>query len=449
MKKILTFIMVCTCFFIYIVSCTDKDDATTIEQVEPGVYNVEMDLSPMVEFATKGIKDNNMFDTNYDPDFIYLHKIESDESLLFPVYNNCPDTEGGTCRGFAYRMVVNEDGSATITPRNADGTYSSESITLSKEDKCYFSSWPTDKWQLNENQISSEHWVDNSDNKYYFYYRDKNINKEIYRSSDNLTIPLLSSNSELVMKRACAGFNVLALFYDSKNKIVDDMDTSSITYELNRDSFFNIIGSYPEEWYVKIYIGGTCYTDLYNIENEEAKSSHPNGYYSSGDAGKFESEQIDNQQFLPFSGRKYLSGSTTYRSFGYYTQSGNNLLTPVAEEIPVNIYILIKHWLKENGETEPTDEWLKSDIGALQTTLVSGAIIEPKNNNFYTLGLLMDLTQFKNAWEAAGGDAGQKKLEDQYNSSTSTTMTRSPSGAPVREFTLKDAKVICDVTVGI
>ena len=102
MKRIITFIIIFACFFISFISCTDKDDTTTIEQVEPGVYYVEMDLSPMVGFATKGVQDNNDFDTNYDPDFIYLHKIGKDEKLLFPVYNNCPNPSGGTCRGFSY-----------------------------------------------------------------------------------------------------------------------------------------------------------------------------------------------------------------------------------------------------------------------------------------------------------------------------------------------------------
>lgn len=440
MKKILTFIMVCTCFFIYIVSCTDKDDATTIEQVEPGVYNVEMDLSPMVEFATKGIKDNNSFDSNYDPDFIYLHKIGSDESLLFPVYNNCPDTVGGTCRGFAYRMVVDEAGNATITPRNTDGTYSSESITLSNGEECYFSSWSTDDWQLNENQISSKN---EGDNEYYFYYRDKNINKEIYRSESNISIYDLSFNSGMVIQRACAGFNVIGLFYNSNDST---LEYGLKKYVMDENKFKSIMGSSPNEWYIKIYIGGECYPDHYNLETNTPSYTKRNGYYSSGDGDKFTNEEISDQKYLPFRDNAYLNGTVIYQSMGYYTQAGNHLFTPVNEKAPLHIYFLIKHW---RGTGDPDEEWLKSDIGALQTTLVSGAIIQPKNNNFYTLGLVMDLTQFKNAWDAAGGDEGQKELEDQYKSSTSTTMTRSPSGAPVREFTLKDAKVICDVTEGI
>lgn len=449
MKRIITFIIIFVCFFISFISCTDKDDTTTIEQVEPGVYYVEMDLSPMVGFATKGVQDNNNFDSKYDPDFIFLHKIGSDENLLFPVYNNCPNSSGGTCRGFSYRMEVDEDGNATITPKNADGTYGSTSIKLSKDETCYFSSWPTDDWQLNENQISKEQWASDPENPYYFYYRDKNINKEIYRSSNDLTIPDLRSNSELHIKRACAGFNVFGLFYDKNSIKVNDFDGET-TYVMNRDTFFNVMGTYPEEWYIKIYIGGTCYPDHFNIENESATSNHPNGYYSSGDADKFNNNEIDNQQFLQFTGGSYSTGQIKYQSYGYYTkaateeQPGNHLFTPVKEKIPVNVYILIKHWSEK--ESSPTKEWLRSDIGALQTTIKS---VDTENNNFYTLGLIMDLTQFKKAWEAAGGDKGQEDAENAVSGSTSTTMTRSPSGAPVREFKLKDAKIICDVVEGI
>lgn len=445
MKRIITFIIIFACFFIYFVSCTDKDDATTIKQVEPGVYYVEMDLSPIVEFTTKGIQDNNEFDTKYDPDFIFLHKIGSDEKLLFPVYNNCPDTTGGTCRGFSYRMEVNENGDATITPKNADGTYGSESITLSKEETCYFSSWPTDDWQLNENQISKEQWASDPNNPYYFYYRDKNINKEIYRSSNDLTIPDLRSNSELHIKRACAGFNVLGLFYDSNDSTT--LAGGFKQYNMDKDKFESIMGSPLDKWYIKIYIGGTCYPDYYNFETNTPNNSHPNGYYSSGDGYKFESGTISDQKYLQLREEGYAKDKIIYSSVGYYTQSGNHLFTPVTETAEsIHVYLLIKHW---TGEGDPDEEWLKSDIGALQTTIAEGAIIQPYNNNFYTLGLIMDLTQFKKAWEAAGGDKGQEDAENAASGSTSTTMTRSPSGAPVREFKLKDAKIICDVVEGI
>ena len=133
---------------------------------------------------------------------------------------------------------------------------------------------------------------------------------------------------------------------------------------------------------------------------------------------------------------------SAYQSYGYYTRENNQLFTPVIGQSEVNVYILVKHWTQENDPNgtlaKPSSEWLKSDIGALQTTMVSDAKINPQNNNFYSLGLIMDLTQFKVAWDAAGGDGGATPLSE-------VAITRSPSGTLVREFTLENAKVICDV----
>ena len=86
---------------------------------------------------------------------------------------------------------------------------------------------------------------------------------------------------------------------------------------------------------------------------------------------------------------------------------------------------MIKHW---SGVGEPDDEWLLSDQGALQTQASisgTGGKFIPTNNSFYTLGVIMDINQFKNAWLAAGGDLG----------------TATKSGG-VREFTLEDAITI-------
>ena len=90
---------------------------------------------------------------------------------------------------------------------------------------------------------------------------------------------------------------------------------------------------------------------------------------------------------------------------------------------------MIKHW---TGEGEPSDDWLLSDKGALQTEVdlggnagASDGRYIPHNNTFYIVGLLIDINDFKNAWEAAGGDAA----------------AATKSGG-VREFTLEDAITI-------
>lgn len=432
----LAFVAVCLGLCLNTTSCTDTDKEDAIKIVEPGIYYIETNLTPSLE--TRGILDNQDFDTNYDPNYIYLHTIDSDDPgnyLELPVYDNCPNSEGGTCKGFRYRMVVDEDENATITPIDSNGDYLTTSITLTAGQTCYFSSCLSDNWALRENQISNDHWVSNPDNNYYFYYRDKSVNQEIYRSEGNLGISDLQMNGDLSIVRACAGFNVLGLFYDSSNK---SEFGNSTTYLMSEERFVKIMGSSPDEWYIKIYIGGSCYPDQYNIETNTATNAHPNGYYSSGDGDKFEGGELDSQQYIAFAGNQYGTGSVTYQSYGYYTWSGNQLFTPVTGVSEVNVYILVKHWTQANDPNgtlaKPSSEWLKSDIGALQTTIVGDAKIYPQNNNFYSLGLIIDLTQFKAAWDANGGD----------NYSPSST-TRSLSGAPVREVTIPGAKVVCDV----
>lgn len=434
MKKSFILFLLCTWLCFTISSCTNEDDSTS--QVLPGTYFIEMNLNSVL--STKGVHDNQDFDTQYSYDYIYLHRTENEESLYFPVYDNCPNPnqEGINCKGFRYRLKVEENGNTTITPINADGSYSEQSLTLNDKEEYYFSSWPTNEWTLRNDeevkQISSEHWADDPQNPYYFYYRYNEVNKEIYRSENNLTLLDLQSNGDLWMKRPCAGFNVIGLFYDSNSKTVDEFDPSNVTYEMDPRIFSTIMNSSPEEWYIKIYIGGSCYPDSYNIKDQTSQNNHPNGYYSSGDGNKFENGALDNQIFLPFSGNNYSTGKVKYKSYGYYTRAGNHLFTPVTENEKVNIYILIKHWTEEGT---PSDEWLKSDIGALQTTIAGGATVTPINGNFYTLGVIIDLTQFKAAWEKEFGEG----------STASGTTTRSLSGAPVREVTIPGAKVICDV----
>ena len=442
MKQILILLTICIGSCLFTTSCTDNDNIdnnVSSKPVEPGIYYVGMKLNATREATTKGVDANINFDTFYDYTYIYLHKKNeggTEETIQFPVWkcDECAENEVG----IRYRICIQEDGSAIITPIKSDGEHdNTQQMTLTENDECYFSSWPTAEWQLGDEQISAE-TVGNED--YHFFYRNQENNKEIYRSEDNYSIADLQSDGDLSIVRACAGFNLLGLFYDSSNP-VDKFGQSGKRYPMSETIFEDIMKSSPDEWYIKIYIGGDSYPNQYNIESETSTSSQ-NGYYSSGDGSKFSEEDIDTQQYLPFSQREYGQGENSYEAYGYYTKGkdentgeiGNHLFTPVTGE-EVNVYILVKHW---TGEDDPTEEWLNSDIGALQTKVSLTGNTTPENNYFYTMGLLMDIQQFKAAWDASGGDNWTPE-------SASAISTKSPSGATVREFTLKDAIVICDV----
>lgn len=429
-------------------SCTDNsiNSNDSPQPVEPGVYYVGMTLGTLQGNATKGVVDNKAFDEIYEYDYIYLHKTgeatgTEPTSIRLSVWNCCEENQ----KGIRYRICIQEDGSAKITPIyvDEDGNYQHDenhNIDLAPNETCYFSSWETDEWQLDNNQISTETVGDES---YQFFYRNQKNNREIYRSETEYNIDDLSQDGDLTLVRACAGFTLVGLFYDSSagEKFDDD---GTMLYDMDADKFEKIMGDSPDNWYIKIYIGGSSFSNQYDIKEEKA-STNSNGYYSSGDGGKYVNEDIDTQQYLRFSKRLYLDGSM-YNGYGYYTRTqeegtnpliGNYLFTPVTGE-QVDVYILIKHWTGGDG-TSPNETWLNSDEGALQTKvdLSNTSAIYPANNYYYRMGLLMDINTFKQAWE------------DNYSSLSTTTtptvLTKSPSGATVREFTLKDAKVICDV----
>ena len=99
--------------------------------------------------------------------------------------------------------------------------------------------------------------------------------------------------------------------------------------------------------------------------------------------------------------------------------------TPTTGDEEINVYILIKHW---EGDGEPDEAWLTSDDNALFTkmNLTGYGKITPKNNNFYILGLLMDIRQFKKAWDNA-------------------SQTATKAIGAMRYFDLENAKVIYEV----
>ena len=450
MKQFFLFYTLCSFLLLSVTSCTDKDESD--QRVEPGIYYIGKDLNA-ISTKTRGINpDNFEFDTNYDYDYIYLHKIGSEECIKIPVYEDCPSNTGTICnKGFRYRVEVDELGNATIIPLDKEGNdiEGSSSITLADGEQCYFSSWATDEWAMNTNQFSEESWADESES-YYLYYRDKEVNKEIYRSGNgaqyqSLTIKDLTTNGDLSLTRACATFTAAVLLYDKENE--HTTLTGAIEYTTDATDFKETMGDDPSNWYIKIYIGGECFATNHNIETGELSTSHPNGYYSSGDATKFNEEGISGKKYLPLSQDLFTNSKSVYQGFGYVSESTNTLFSPVTGKAQVHAYLLIKHW---TGSEEPDNDWLYSDIGAIQTEIAPDGIVStPTNAHSYITALVLDLAVFKKAWEDNYGPLTPSTGSESSNTSsfaTHSTITRSPSGDPVRTFTLpEDAIVIQEV----
>ena len=455
MKQFFIFYTLCSFLLLSVTSCTDKDESD--QRVEPGIYYIGKDLNA-ISTKTRGINpDNFEFDTNYDYNYIYLHKIEKDpeseeECIKIPVYENCPSNTGTICnKGFRYRVEVDESGKATIIPLDKEGNAieGSSSITLKDGEQCYFSSWPTDEWAMNDNQFSEERWAGQNES-YHLYYRDKEVNKEIYRSGNgpiyqSLTIKDLTTNGDLFLTRACATFTSAVLLYDKENK--HTTLTGATEYTTDATDFVETMGDDPSNWYIKIYIGGKCFATNHNIETGELSTDHPNGYYSSGDATKFGEGDIVGKKYLPLSQDIFTNSKSVYQGFGYVSESTNTLFSPVTGTDQVHVYLLIKHW---TGSGEPDETWLNSDIGAIQTEIAPDGIVStPSNSNAYITALVLDLAVFKKAWEDNYGPLTPSTGSESSNTSsfaTHSTITRSPSGDPVRSFTLpEDAIIIQEV----
>lgn len=451
MKHFSIFYTLCLFLLLPTASCTDNDD---IRRAEPGIYYIGKDLNAVVSSQTRGINSNDYeFDTNYDYGYIYLHKIGSAECIQIPVYDNCPNnTDETTCtKGFRYRVEVDESGNATITPLDKEGNAieGSSSITLEDGEHCYFSSWPTDEWAMHDGQFSEERWAGQNES-YYLYYRDKEVNKEIYRSGtgneyQNHDIVDLTTNGDLSLTRACASYSAAVLLYDKNNPIHIGDETTY--YPISEAKFTEIMGDAPSNWYIKIYIGGECFATDHNIETGELSTDHPNGYYSSGDASKFGEGDIVGKKYLSLIQREFTNAKSIYQGFGYVSESTNTLLSPVTGTSRAHVYLLIKHW---TGPGEPDEAWLKSDVGALQTEIApQGTVYKPINANAYITGLAIDLAVFKKAWEDNYGPLTPSTGSESSNTSsfaTHSTITRSPSGDPVRTFTLpEDAIIIQEV----
>jgi hypothetical protein len=86
----------------------------------------------------------------------------------------------------------------------------------------------------------------------------------------------------------------------------------------------------------------------------------------------------------------------------------------------VNLYVFIKHW---EGEGEPDAEWLESDKEALYTKIALDAESYPRNNNFYSYGLLMNIVQLKKAWDNKGVEPTSRSVNGVYYFSSEDAIT--------------------------
>lgn len=418
MKHILYFIAISTWLCISATSCSNNEEKID-KSIEPGVYYVGMDINAMHNVTTRGYSSAvNNFTETYDYDNIYLINGNTGESISIPIVDNCPDGES-TCTGIRYQIEVNENGSATITALNAEGNPTGTSLEVGKEDDCYFSSYDKTTWELEDTQKGTNSL---GSQKFTFYTKNENTNVEIYRSGTlensnlirkNYSIEDLTTNGDLDLIRECAGFRVVGFFYDEENGSMG-ANTS--------------LGGY-EDWYIKIYLGGTAFPESYSFLDQTCTGN--GGYYSSGPVTSETpyTTKFSQLRDLVFS----IGGDSSLEGYGYLSYVENHLYTPLKKDGELHVYILVKRWT--NNEKGPDEEWLSSDIGAIQTE-AKATISDVGNNNYYTLGLTLPASHLVEAWE---------KAYPSTETSNNSTITRSPLGAEVRSFTVPENAIVCEI----
>ena len=390
MKKISFLLTLCLLLF----SCSENEADITPTNVEPGTYivginlNTETPLSRGVDYDET--ENEFKFTDTYDYNFIYLHKETGDEAIQIPVYEQIECEDGQTCKGFRYKLSVDEYGNATITPLDNDGNEIEENGTLSlkADEKVYFSSWKTQTW---ENEKSSSTVPNEESSVLYRRVREKNV--ELFRNGSAyddgpvfLSIADLKDSGQLELKRVCSGFSFLCVF-------TDRTDNEGLT----RNEFYNYMGDYPENYYLKIYLGSS-FVGTYDISTQTGTEQ---GFYATGDSYN---EDYGNNDYVPLRGE--IVSNEHNAGFGYSTLEGNELIAPIDTDEGLTAYIYIIH--------KGTDGSIDADK-ALYYTLLIGDVQE---NYFYRIGADIDIRELAAAFE-------------EYESAT----TRSASGP--RLFTPK------------
>ena len=444
MKKLYFTLLICIGMMLWGACTSEEVVDNAVDNNQPlvsGTYMVGINLGVETPL-TKGVDLNSLtFNNVYEENVIYLHKVvdgETAECIEIPVGNyECNNPEiMDECKGFRYQIKVEDNGTITITAVDINGNpIPNQSMTVSADDDFYFSSIPTRYWTVSESDQSTFVTPDEigvATNE--IYKRNKDLNKEIYRSTDTFesVSDLYASQGDLELERKCSGFTFNALFSDRQNYNDDDEEGQS---NLSRSEFREVMGDNPDNWYIKVFVG-EMFTSQYDMQ-ECSGIQDEGGYYASGDRDNYHETGVDNGYYIPF--RSANNGNSQVGSivgYGYNSYSDNFLFSPTNSSYceGLELYIYIKHWA---GEGEPTEEWLTSNEGAMYTHLQSDNVVTVtvQDGMFYECGANIDIEELAAAAKKCGLIEG--------GSATNSIISRNFAGAneKLKKFVLRDAEV--------
>ncbi len=419
MKHINIIIALALCFILG--ACSNEEnyfeDGTTGQAV-PGTYYGDLlltaDSSKNANMITRGGPDESgKFTDAYPYNYIYLHSAdnltdaEGHKSIRIPL-QDVEYCDG--CQGIHLEVTVldNEEG---YTISTKDG----QSITLGNTDEVYFSTVPGTYWEptILEDGGSPVSGRD-------VFVQDDEVNKELLRSAldyskEELIALLQEGEPHIDMERHCTAFKTFLMFTDVKG---------------GEDGYYNITSSEwietmggeqfaPENFYIKLYIGPN-FTDKYNVFSDNTDNAE-GGFYVT-----------NNQQYVQFTiSRNGYSGEIdtdgdgdfdgyidyTYRGYGYQTQAGNYLFSPLNTNIPVeefSIYAFIKYTPDIKQEAS---DFLTSDVGA-KWFEVQVPRMTLETNTVHWITLAFDINNLKEAFNpsstsAASASAALAKTRNQ------------------------------------
>lgn len=416
MKKV-NIIITLVLFFIF-GACSNEEnyfEGETPNDVVPGTYYGDLLLSTegskSLDIITRGGPDESgKFTDDYPYEYIYLHsadnltKEEGHQVIKIPL-KDVEYCDG--CQGIHLEVTVldNEEG---YIIKNENG----DEIRLGNTDEVYFSTVPDTYW---EPTILEEGGSPVSGRD--VFVQDNDVNKELLRSvneynKEELITLLQESEPHIDMERHCTAFKTFLMFTDVRNG-------EDGYYNITTSDWIDFMGGEqyaPENFYIKLYIGPN-FTDSYNVFSDNTDNAE-GGFYVT-----------NNQQYVQFStSRNGYTGEIdtdgngelddyidySYRGYGYQTQAGNYLISPLNTNIPVedfSIYAFIKYTPDIRQES---DDFLTSDVGA-KWFEVQIPRMTLETNTVHWITLAFDIQNLKNAFVTNSTDvisAGKVKTRN-------------------------------------
>ena len=355
-------------------SCSDSTVSKDADPLKPGDYSISVNLSPE-EDGGEGVRglnaEDGTFNNIYPYDYIYLHKADNKEgdaheSIKIALANSdCIDCD----KAIQLEIRVNDDGSYDVRAKGTE----TPMLSMGANEQVYFSTIPGAYWNAEklENQqlfvpdealptpvqpglektrtILKQTTASSANTE----GNDANSSGELLKSQQYNCEQLinLQASPMIPLSRHCTAFRVYIMF-----SMVSETGAATIIPELWG---MLLSGTSYENFYSKVYFGPNFATK-YDVLNDAVPADDRGGYYSTmfqDDNGTNEYKQFGPVEYGATSGG-VGGGAYTMNGYGYMTELGNYLLSPLNGHISVDdfgFYVFVKY-SKDSSVNLTSDE---------------------------------------------------------------------------------------------